>query len=491
MTASALRQRLVPPNDRREIAVTLNLLYRLWLIPAIAIALRCCPQPASTFSYVLVAAYAFTGRRQAIMAFFLIFFFTLINHGLGQPIALAALMRWVVTFSAALSVLIHGPAAGSNRSSRFLLFTTAAVPAIIVLHSIAFSSVADVSILKGLAFGLSLFSLMAAWSWETQTERQLTEIQVVTGLLAMAVLSIPLLFTSIGYMGHTKMFMGVLVHAQNFGPAMALLAVIFFAAWLTRKQLKLWTISVLALCGAWVFLSQARIAVFAFVGGIGLASMLYPLQRLVSLRSTEEKIRLRRVLLIGAACMAAAVLIGPTLFEKTDEFIKKGRKDAESLSDTALASRGFLIEKMRWNIREKPSTGIGFGVPSDEEDRDRVTRDPILGLAISAPVEKGVMPVAAIEELGIPLASVLFLWMGYLGVRAARGGFLPLAVFLAAMLTNVAEATFFSPGAMGGLILILVTWAATSPDRLPAAVAIRTSSSRNNAMRVRPSPAAA
>lgn len=478
-------------SERRAIAITPKLLFRLWLIPAIAIVLRCGPGPASALSYLLVAAYAFSGRRQAIMAFFLMFFFTLINHGLGQPIALAALLRWVVTFSAAVSVLMRGPGPGCPRGSTFLLGTTAAVPVLIVLHSIAFSAVPDVSILKGIAFALSLFTLMAAWSWETPAERDLTEIQVVTGLLGMALASIPLFFSSIGYMGTTKMFMGVLVHAQSFGPTMALLAVIVMATWLTQRKMNLWHVGILIVCGVWMYLSQARIAIFSFVGGLGIACALYPLQQFAILRSSEGKILFSRVLLIGAACIAAAVAVGPKLFEKTEEFIKKGNKETYSVTDAAFASRGFLIEKMSENIRVQPARGIGFGVPSDEDDRGRVARDPVFGLAISAPVEKGVMPVAAIEELGIPLASVLFVWMGYLGVRAASGGFLPLAVFLAAMLTNVAEATFFSPGAMGGLILILVTWAATSPNRLPAVAAIRPSGSRNAAARFRPSPAAA
>jgi hypothetical protein len=471
------------------IKITPKLLCRLWMIPAIAIVLRCGPQPVSAFSYLLVAGYAFGGRRQAIVAFFLLFFFTLINHGLGPPFALAALLRWVVTLSAALSVLIHGPGSGSARGSGILLFTTGAIPVLIIVHSIAFSGLTDVSFLKGIAFGLSLFSLMAAWSWVTPTERQLTEIQVATGLMGMGLASIPLLFTSIGYMAGTRMFMGVFMHAQSLGPVMALLAVIVLATWLTGKKLTVWPIAILALCGAWVFLSQARIAAFAFVGGIGLASILYPVQRMAFIRSAERKIAFRRILLIIAACMASVAAAGTAFFEIADVFIKKGNKDAESLTETALASRGALIEMMNENIRAKPVTGIGFGVPSDEEDRGRITRDPVLGLAVSAPVEKGVMPVAVIEELGIPLASVVFLWMGYLGFRAACGGFLPLAVFLAAMLTNIAEATFFSPGAMGGLILILVAWAATSPDRLPAAGVIRTSASRNAAASSCPSPA--
>jgi hypothetical protein len=307
----------------------------------------------------------------------------------------------------------------------------------------------------------------------------------------MAVVSIPLLFMARGYLANTQMFMGVLQHSQSFGPTMALLAVILLTRWITTKTMGTVAFFLIPLCGAWVYLSQARIAVFAFVGGIGLASLLYPLQRAAQRRSRDGGLLLRRISWIGAACVVAAVFVGPTLFERTTEFVKKGHRSAETLTEAALASRGFLIAKMQENIREKPLTGIGLGVPSDPEDRNRVARDPVLGLAISAPVEKGVMPIAAMEELGIPLAVVIYVWIAYLGLRAAKGGFVPLAVFLAAMLTNAAEATFFSPGAMGGLILVLVTWAATSSDFAAVKAQVPDARLRGPTRHLRPVPAAA
>ena len=80
-----------------------------------------------------------------------------------------------------------------------------------------------------------------------------------------------------------------------------------------------------------------------------------------------------------------------------------------------------------------------------------------------ATVEKGVLPIMILEELGIPLGFLVYLWIGTLALCATRGGILPIAVFAAVMLTNIAEAAFLSPGGVGLLSILLVTWAATEP----------------------------
>jgi hypothetical protein len=337
----------------------------------------------------------------------------------------------------------------------------------IIFHSLLFSPIVDVSVLKALSFGVAMLTLLAAWAWEDPVERRVTEIMLLSGMVFVTLVSVPLLALPTGFARNKVGFNGVLFHPQTFGPFVAILGAYFIARWLTTRRLEASATAMLAICVAFIYLSRARIAAFAFAGGVGLAAASYPLQAMLSRMADQSRPLLRRVLLIATAGILAAAIAGPSLFEKASEFVQKGTKKAETLTDVAFSSRGFLIDRMTANIREHSLAGIGFGVPSDPEDYGRVARDPILGLAIAAPVEKGVMPLAVIEELGIPLATVVFLWMGALAIRAAQGGMVPLAVFFTAMLTNVAEATFFSPGGMGLLILILVTWAATSPVSLP------------------------
>lgn len=90
-------------------------------------------------------------------------------------------------------------------------------------------------------------------------------------------------------------------------------------------------------------------------------------------------------------------------------------------------------------------------------------RDPYLGIPLMATVEKGVLPIVILEEFGIPLGVLVYLWLGVLMLCASRGGIVPFAVVMTSMLTNLAESSFFSPGGVGLLLIILTCWAVTEP----------------------------
>jgi len=80
-----------------------------------------------------------------------------------------------------------------------------------------------------------------------------------------------------------------------------------------------------------------------------------------------------------------------------------------------------------------------------------------------ATVEKGVMPMAVVEETGFLGARVTYPWLILLMVRAAKGGLVPSIVFWTVLATNIAEANFFSPGGQGMFQLIFATWGCTAP----------------------------
>ncbi len=89
-----------------------------------------------------------------------------------------------------------------------------------------------------------------------------------------------------------------------------------------------------------------------------------------------------------------------------------------------LRSRGWKMMISYECFLDHPWIGIGFGQPTPEiysrkytfffsgldewlDTKNWVTRDPIFGLPISAPVEKGVLITAILEEIGI-IGTVLF-----------------------------------------------------------------------------------
>jgi len=159
--------------------------------------------------------------------------------------------------------------------------------------------------------------------------------------------------------------------------------------------------------------------------------------------------------------LSALIIASPILSEQINQFItKSGRSDASGLGEAYYESRGVLIDLMLENVASAPFRGIGFGIASHPRIMD-IRRDPVLGLPIGASVEKGVMPLAVLEEVGVFGLLFVLLWLGMLLRRSARSGIAPFTVVLTILYINLGESVFFSPGGMGMLCLILFGWAVT------------------------------
>ena len=91
-----------------------------------------------------------------------------------------------------------------------------------------------------------------------------------------------------------------------------------------------------------------------------------------------------------------------------------------------------------------------------------ISVDPVLGLPVGAAIEKGVLPLAVVEELGIPGALAVLAWIWLLVRRSIKGaGLVPLALLFTALLLNMGEMMLFSPGGMGLLMLVVIGLAAS------------------------------
>ena len=132
------------------------------------------------------------------------------------------------------------------------------------------------------------------------------------------------------------------------------------------------------------------------------------------------------------------------------------RTDSVGILEAADNSRGKLVDNMLSNIEANPFQGIGFGMSSDINNLN-VEYDPFFGIPISAVIEKGVLPIAVLEELGIIVGSFVFLWIFYSFYKAAQVDAQKLSILLCIILLNLGEYMFFSVGGMGMLMLILFT----------------------------------
>jgi hypothetical protein len=431
-------------------------------VPILVLALRFAPGGINHLAYLFLFCYAFAGRRQAILSLYLLCLCNVATHAFGGPPGLAAIYRHLITFAAAASMMVVHVGGQPRSCATGAIAATAGLCTLLFGHSLTLSENSPVSLLKVFSFTLVILTLLIGWSKLNQRDRALLERQIWGTLIGLTVLGFPLAFTGYGYVTTKIGFQGLLSHSQTLGPVMGVLAVFLLMTWMTMRRFSWLTVVVMLLALASVYFSAARIGALVVVAGMT-AGMLSGIA--IRFRNAPRVLK-RRLVLVATAAVMVLIVAGPRIAAIVQDFVAKGDvqdygQPGVSLSEEAMQSRGFLIEAMMRNIERKPLTGIGFGVAMEGGSSGRIERDPIFGLPIMATVEKGVMPIALVEELGIPFASLFALWFLMLFVMAARGGAVNLALFTAALTTNVAEACFFSPGGMGLFFLVVITMAAT------------------------------
>ena len=204
-----------------------------------------------------------------------------------------------------------------------------------------------------------------------------------------------------------------------------------------------------------IILTRARTAGFATFIGVAVVT----LGRALSRRTASQATLGRSVAVVGAALIAVAAIALTTgkLSQIVTEYAFKGT-ETESRADVGDAfyeSRGGGIIA-EWNhFLQRPLTGNGFGVYPDGKFPTGVTY--FKGIPISAPVEKGFLPSAVLEEDGLLGGILLTLVIVWLGRHAWRNADLRWrAMYVACLGINVGECVFLSPGGIGLFDWLLV-----------------------------------
>ena len=158
------------------------------------------------------------------------------------------------------------------------------------------------------------------------------------------------------------------------------------------------------------------------------------------------------------------IIFSPYISELVTYFVSKGGViKVDNFFDAYFISRGKLIYPMLENINENFLNGIGFGIASDPSTMI-VRYDPFMNIPISASVEKGVVPIMILEEIGIIGFIFFLLWIYKLFYRSIMNGFESLILFITIFLLNMGEGVLFSPGGQGLLFLILLTSIIAKPS---------------------------
>jgi hypothetical protein len=391
------------------------------------------------------------GPRAVFQSLAAVVIIKFLNDAIFRFPPLFGLLAWALLFAAAARVI----GMLNRRAMTVLVPLWTFVLVVAVLTPFASANPA-VSWFKLLAFLIGGTTVIAAAYALSDENLRLLRAWLPSVVLAVAVLSLLTFpFPGISYRIAPHLFQGVLNHSQALGAFLAPLATLLGARWLFHRRAftKLDGLFFL-LVAVLVIATNARTAVIAVMLGIG-GSVLLGLVR--DRRSRQES---ARGLVAGTALAVlglVAALAIPQVRDGVVGFVFKSGSEASSyasVEEAFMASRGTGLAGQWQNFLDHPVMGTGFGVyPKGTKVPDPVT---VMGIPISSPVEKGFLPTAVLEEVGI-LGALVFLALVVALVRESSRAGDPVwvAVLLTCLFVNLGEAVFFS---MGGLGLVFWLW---------------------------------
>ena len=435
--------------------------FYLWLLFfLLVIILRCISIPTAYIGFILVLIYSLFSIENILKALLMSWFLVLINPALAPDFPATSLFRNLIILVSFFSLCIHSKKINFGKIEP-INFSLCFILIVLSFHSVLFSQYPILSLLKLFSWFLTLFVCICCWN-NLGSRSEKVFLQLTKGLLFLFFISLPLIFIhSVGFLRNDTGFQGVFNHPQVFGPTSALLGVILFSQIAWSPNQKYMNYIIILLIFIMIILSQARTA--------GLAMILSILFTILIWYFSNKKmlfIKSKKFFFSLSFALFALILTFPLIGPFISNYIFK-RNEASNLVDAAQASRGGLVDDMLLNINNFPWTGIGFGVGSDMSSVELVT-DSIFGLPLSAAIEKGVLPIAVIEELGFLVGGIMYLWFFYLFKQSYKN-YKTLPLFFVVILTNLGEFTFFSAGGLGLLFIITLGYSVAARNKNYAA----------------------
>jgi hypothetical protein len=432
--------------------------YSTW-IPIISILLRLLNPATADLSYVILLFYSSLGRMQSIQSMYLIFIYGQLNPALAPSPVSGPIFMYVTVFITLLFELLFRYKNSNANPQEQIIKNTLMFCVFLFLHSYLYSSILIVSLLKAIFWTATMSILIYLWSQLNSVQTAYMDRWLIRCLSLNVLLSVPFLFIpSIGYQRNGTGFQGIFNHPQVFGPVMAITAAILFGIYMERRKPSLILLLFIFTSLYFLYLSESRTALGALLVGVSLSILYVALKYKASIDQFIPAIRNVSFRIIIFSGLIILFYFSTKTSVYFNEFLtKKGGAEAGDLVEAYQVSRGTLIDMMIENIKEKPLTGIGFSNPSSP-DMITYKYDPFFNLPYSASMEKGVLPLAVLEEIGIAGFIFFAFWVINCFKIVSRRGVAAIGVFTVSMFLNLGECVFFSPGGLGMLMIIGLSW---------------------------------
>ena len=255
--------------------------------------------------------------------------------------------------------------------------------------------------------------------------------------------------------GAASVFNGPLYHSNTMGPFSALMTLYLACVFLFGGHRNRWLCLLLVPPLVYFMrLTQSRTSFAALLAG---AAVLTGLSFMLTRRgSIALRMNLPRWLLIAAIAAAflgvvvADASTGGRLSTAAASFINKGGRSDSLDLDQVLSSRIGRIEYSWENFRQSPWIGIGFEVSTDPWFQQYTT-------LFYAPVEKGFLPTAILEQSGLIGAFFFLITIATLIAWLARCVNVPgLVMYVTFLVVNCGEVMYFGVAGHGAFAWLLV-----------------------------------
>ena len=251
----------------------------------------------------------------------------------------------------------------------------------------------------------------------------------------------------------TGLFTGITTHSQFLGPCLAL-----FGGWVAcdmlfvERRLRLLHLIILIPIPLMIAMTRARVGILTFCMLI-LLIFIYCLPR-VDLPARERH-RVSVLLLTFVFVFVVVAIVAEVKRGSISRLIRKTNdisEDSRTLFEAFTNSRKGKIADCMQDFHSNPLWGMGFQVTKNHRTLYQLGRISLF----SASLEKGILPLMVLGETGIigAAAFLIFLFMFYHDATQ-KGYTATITLFSALVVSNMAEATFFSPGGGGGVFWLV------------------------------------
>ncbi|CAN2040985.1 putative O-antigen ligase family protein [Candidatus Magnetomoraceae bacterium gMMP-15] len=429
-----------------------EILWKELIIIAGLIFIQLLGSKISELTYVCLAIWSISSPKHAIQALSLSWLLTFLNPGIFIGTEGGTTLRWFVIFCAFSNVIISYIIYKKFLVSRtiiclflFLLITS--------LLSILKSYEPVVSLLKLTSFTLGVVTILLAFELSLD-QKNYWKAWFTTLCFFIIISSLPLYFFEFGYFRNERGFQGILNHPQAYGVFLAPIVSWFMGRLLFEGNRSIFVIIMTVLGAFSLSASLSRTGMLAIFSSFCLTIIVGVFQK-AEWRNTLSKTVGSYIGVMILCLIISIILINfLTIKEYVTEYMRKGSQ-ASNFVEIYERSRGSLIEASMDNFYDNPWTGIGFGIASNPFSFNINTNQ--LGIPIGASVEKGFLPSAILEEIGIfgAIPFIIFIIV-LMQPILYRGSLCSLWLFFSCIMVNMGEMIFFSVGGMGLYIWLLI-----------------------------------